>query len=247
MSVTSSPRDTRYLQQTCAWHLAANPGISGCEEGGRWSPARLGPPGCSAARGPGTLWVVRDPWGHQSSWVPSETTSKDYPAAPRGIPTRDVPWVINPSGAPGKAPVLSADSRELGSIPCFPRQPFPVAGRVFSGNPVTSMSGPCPCKEGGGAGTLRGWEALPKLLDPEEPLSPPGHDWEPKNCSQGGCSWARPSRATPQGDGLRHPRAARSAWLPLAPPKSQQGAHARQREGWKERRKSPVSSSKSPS
>lgn len=35
MSVTSSPRDTRYLQQTCAWHLAANPGISGRGEGGR--------------------------------------------------------------------------------------------------------------------------------------------------------------------------------------------------------------------
>lgn len=150
MSVTSSPRDTRYLRQTCAWHLAANPGISGCEEeGGRWSPARLGPPGCSAARGPGTFWVVRDPWGHQSSWVPSEATSKDHPAAPRGIPTRDVPWVINPSGAPGKAPVLSDDSRELGSVPCFPRQPFPLAGRAFSGNPVTSMSGPCPCKKEG--------------------------------------------------------------------------------------------------
>lgn len=149
MSVTSSPRDTRYLQQTCAWHLAANPGINGCEEGGRWSPARLGPPGCSAAHGPGTLWVTRDPWGHQSRWVPCEATSKDYPAAPRGIPTRDVPWVINPSGAPGKAPVLSDDLRELGSVPCFPRQPFPIAGRAFSGNPVTSMSGLSPCKKEG--------------------------------------------------------------------------------------------------
>ena len=58
MSPTSSLRDPRYLQQTCAWHLAANPGISGCGGGGRWSLARPGPPGCHAAHGLGTVWVA---------------------------------------------------------------------------------------------------------------------------------------------------------------------------------------------
>lgn len=61
MAVTSSLRETRYLQQTCAWHLAANPGISGCRESGRWSLARPETPGRSAARGLGTIWAARDP------------------------------------------------------------------------------------------------------------------------------------------------------------------------------------------
>lgn len=81
-----------------------------------------------------------------------------------------------------------------------------------------------------GTGTHRGWEALPRggqcrgsrcwtRRDLQFPL---WCDNGAKNCSQGGCSWASPGRATPWGDSLRHPRATRSAWLLLAP-KYQQG------------------------
>lgn len=71
-------------------------------------------------------------------------------------------------------------------------------------------------QEGGVQAPFGAGGLCPNCWTLEEPLSPPGHDWEPKNWSQGGCS---PSWATPQGDGLRHPRAAHSAWLLLAPQK----------------------------
>lgn len=231
MSVTSSPRDTRYLQQTCFWHLAANPGISGCGEGSRWSPARPGPPGQSAACGPGAVWAGRYPRDHQGSWVPSEATSKERLANPRGIPTRDLPRDVVPSRALGKAPVhsLSDDSREMRcsllpttALPSCRRSlfwessNFHVWARSLQGGEGWGCSG---AQAPGGAGRLCPEAASTEghIAGPEGTSKPSWRGWEPKNCSQGGCSSASPSWATPRGDGPCCPRAACSAWLLLAP------------------------------
>lgn len=85
MSSASSPRETPYLQQTCAWRLPANPGISG--RGGRqMEPGQAGTPGgTELPRGWAPFGL---PWGHQGSLV---VTSEEHPSAPRGTPTRDLP------------------------------------------------------------------------------------------------------------------------------------------------------------
>lgn len=206
MSITSSPRDTRYLQQTCTWHLADNPEISGRGAGGRWRVAMTGPPGHSGAPGLGTAW---DPCDHQGSWVPHKATSEEHPAAPWGNSHPGSP--LGPHPPWEKPRVLCQAAKGNEPWPLLPTQPFPAAGRAFSGNPATSMSGPNPWEEeeagwcSGALWRLGGsaprWTVLRVLLlHPARPPSPLGGTRSPKVTAR-----------TPHGgDKLCHPGAAHS-------------------------------------
>lgn len=138
----------------------------------------------------GPIWVARDPWGHQSNCVTSEATSREL--LPGGIPTRDLPGDIRPSEAPGKAPVFSVseDSREMRSVPGSPAQPFPAAGRAFSGNPAIPLSGQGPCEEGG---HRWGWDTASAgghvAGSGGAPPSPPSMIWSLKTTAKVAAAW----------------------------------------------------------
>lgn len=169
---------------------------------------------------------------HQGSWVPNEVPScsqgNSHPGPPLGrhCPlqgARESPCAVRQIGGNEKCPRLLMTALPSGrkslfwessNLHVWARSLGGGWGRGCCGAQAPVRAAMLCLEVGGNKGDMSGAGGTSKP-------PPPQREWEPKNCSQGGCSSASPGWAAPGWDRLRHPRAARSARL-LAP-KYQQG------------------------